>query len=370
MSVSMKSASHVFVLEKTSATNTTSEVGVLRAGVLHPQHKDILAMQLEDDRCVYGYMVHIIGQCLASGEPNWCFYNRYRVTIPLAGLPCSLDRSCQMPSCSDPLCFWCCPKGVSTNKAGNVEGPSRKRKLGSLKNDSLIKAKGLLPKAVGSLKAPLINAEAKSLCKANPPNPVTPANGHWHTLKTLGDVQKLFKNYSHASNQPQPGPRFLINMSLGDQKQVSNNWSKNSVFDPVFPESNKYDWQKDEWLTGVGKRRRSGLNPDDIANDMKDLKNVEDKKGADGVHRLVWDFDKKLGATQSLAVCLNPDHPFSRTLGKAYLSSRVEKLCTARMTGCTLCNNPYQEPGNNAIEEDENSVDAVEAFKRFEANET
>ena len=40
------------------------------------------------------------------------------------------------------------------------------------------------------------------------------------------------------------------------------------------------------------------------------------------------------------------------------------------MTGCTLCNNPYQEPGNNAIEEDENSVDAFEGFKKFEANET
>jgi hypothetical protein len=38
MSVLMKLAPHVFVLEKTSATNTIpfgSEVGVLRAGVLH-----------------------------------------------------------------------------------------------------------------------------------------------------------------------------------------------------------------------------------------------------------------------------------------------------------------------------------------------
>jgi hypothetical protein len=94
---------------------------------LHPKDKDMLAMQLKDDRCVYGYMVHILGQCSASGEPIWCFYNRYCVTIPLAVLPCGLDRSCQMPSCSDPLWFWCCPNGVLTTKARNVESPSRKQ---------------------------------------------------------------------------------------------------------------------------------------------------------------------------------------------------------------------------------------------------
>jgi hypothetical protein len=131
------------------------------------------------------------------------------------------------------------------------------------------------------------------------------------------------------------GNGFAINMTTGNDG--NNNWSKNKVFDPVFPGSAQYCWKTQRFVQSIQNgqkkvtaRRRSGLYPADIAQ-MKDVDTEEvlNKAGEVGKPRNVWEFKKRLGG-HSMAVCLNPLH----IKHKGHVSSRVLMIRTARNTGC------------------------------------